>query len=34
MKPPRYLNSGDVMEARIEKLGAQRNVIVPYSGRY
>jgi len=34
MKPPRYLNPGDVMEARIEKLGAQRSVIVPYSGRY
>ena len=34
MKPPRYLNPGDVMEAGIEKLGVQRNVIVPYSGRY
>ena len=34
MKPPRYLKPGDVMEARIEKLGAQRSTFVPYRSRY
>jgi 2-keto-4-pentenoate hydratase/2-oxohepta-3-ene-1,7-dioic acid hydratase in catechol pathway len=34
MKPPRYLKPGDVMEARIEKLGAQRSTVVPYRSRY
>jgi 2-keto-4-pentenoate hydratase/2-oxohepta-3-ene-1,7-dioic acid hydratase in catechol pathway len=34
MKPPTYLQPGDVMEARIEKLGAQRNAIAPYHCRY
>jgi len=34
MKPPQYLKPGDIMEARIEKLGAQRNVVASYSPRY
>ncbi len=28
MKPQQYLKPGDIMEAQIEKLGAQRNIIV------
>lgn len=32
MKPPVYLKSGDIMEASIEKLGAQRNLISEYTG--
>ena len=31
MKPPLYLNPGDVMEATIEKLGAQRNTVVAFN---
>lgn len=31
MVPPLYLKPGDVMEARIEKLGAQRNVVRAYT---
>jgi len=31
MKPPLYLNPGDVMEATIEKLGAQRNAVVAFN---
>ncbi len=34
MKPPRYLKVGDIMEAQIEKLGSQRNVISEYAPRY
>jgi len=34
MKPPQYLNIGDVMEVRIEKLSEQRSTVVPYSPRY
>ena len=34
MKPPQYLKPGDIMEARIDKLGAQRNVVASYSPRY
>jgi 2-keto-4-pentenoate hydratase/2-oxohepta-3-ene-1,7-dioic acid hydratase in catechol pathway len=34
MKPPKYLKPGDIMEARIEKLGAQRSTVVPYRPRY
>ena len=32
MNPQLYLKSGDVMEARIEKLGAQRSVVKSYAG--
>ena len=32
MKPQLYLKPGDVMEAKIEKLGAQRNIICEYDG--
>lgn len=31
MKPPVYLKPGDVMEAKIEKLGAQRNIVRAFS---
>jgi 2-keto-4-pentenoate hydratase/2-oxohepta-3-ene-1,7-dioic acid hydratase in catechol pathway len=34
MKPAQYLNVGDVMEVRIDKLGVQRSTIVAYSPRY
>ena len=34
MKPPQYLKTGDIMEARIEKLGAQCNVVSDYNPRY
>jgi 2-keto-4-pentenoate hydratase/2-oxohepta-3-ene-1,7-dioic acid hydratase in catechol pathway len=34
MKPPRYLNEGDVMEVHIDKLGVQRSTVVAYSPRY
>ena len=34
MKPPQYLNVGDVMEVRIVKLGVQRSTVVAYSPRY
>ena len=33
MKPPQCLNVGDVMEVRIDKLGAQRSPGVAYSPR-
>jgi 2-keto-4-pentenoate hydratase/2-oxohepta-3-ene-1,7-dioic acid hydratase in catechol pathway len=29
MKPPQYLKAGDVMELSIEKLGTQRQRVVP-----
>ena len=29
MKPPQYLEAGDVMELSIEKLGEQRQTVVP-----
>jgi 2-keto-4-pentenoate hydratase/2-oxohepta-3-ene-1,7-dioic acid hydratase in catechol pathway len=32
MKPPRYLKAGDVMTLAIEKLGEQRQRVVPYPG--
>ena len=32
MSPPVYLRPGDVVEARIEKLGVQRNVVREYVG--
>jgi len=32
MNPQLYLKPGDVMEAKIEKLGAQKNTVVAYSG--
>lgn len=34
MKPQRYLKTGDVMEAHIEKLGTQRSVVTPFAPRY
>ena len=34
MKPQRYLKPGDVMEARIEKLGSQRNPVIDFESRY
>lgn len=34
MKPQLYLKPGDIMEARIEKLGAQRNVVTDYRPLY
>jgi len=30
MKPPQYLNAGDVMELSIEGLGSQRQTVVPF----
>jgi 2-keto-4-pentenoate hydratase/2-oxohepta-3-ene-1,7-dioic acid hydratase in catechol pathway len=32
MRPPRYLKAGDVMTLAIEKLGEQRQRVVPYPG--
>src|SRR3954464_15451572 len=32
MKPPRFLKPGDVMTLGIEKLGQQRQRVVPFSG--
>ena len=34
MNPQRYLNPGDIMEVRIEKLGSQRSPVVDYQPRY
>lgn len=33
MKPPRYLQPGEVMSLGIEKLGEQRQRVVPFPGR-
>lgn len=32
MKPPQYLLAGDVMELTIERLGTQRQTVVPFTG--
>ena len=32
MKPPQYLKAGDVMELTIEKLGTQRQTVIPFTG--
>jgi len=32
MKPPQYLQAGDVMELAIEGLGTQRQTVVPFTG--
>ena len=32
MKPPLYLKSGDIMEPKIEGLGAQRSQVIDYNG--
>lgn len=34
MRQPQYLNIGDVMQVRIDKLRAQRSSVVAYSPRY